>query len=210
MFRSFVYPLIVLLLVSCGAENNESIEDTLESNDILSVTDSLLLIVDDEFESIKEENRLHEEEFHNLEDRVVEYRNILINDQRVQKELNNKIQVLITENKIKDSTISSLNNIITSNNYRIEKLEEKIYYNNIRFKEQTDLYESYIFRLEDSIQISNEKIEFLLEFISEGTRPLKGFRGEEYDYLYSQGTRHTPQLGYYPIRFEIDSLQSED
>ena len=86
MFRSFIYPLIVLLLSSCGAENNESIEDTLESNSVLSITDSLLLIVDDEFESIKEVNRIHEEEFHNLEDRVVEYRNSLINDQRIQKE----------------------------------------------------------------------------------------------------------------------------
>ena len=194
----------LLLLVSCGEKPTN--QEQFDANDIeiLSKTDSILSIVDDQFEEIIHNRELQTTEVNELQNTVSEYESTLVNDQRIQNELNRKIDLLINSNKEKDSTINILNLTIESISYRVERLESKIKINQDKTLEERAMYESIIYRLEDSIKISNEKIEFLLEFISEGTKPIKGFRGEEYDYLYKDSRQYWPPPAYYPATFEVE------
>lgn len=195
---------LFLLLVSCGEKPTN--QEQFDENDIeiLSKTDSILSIVDEQFEEIIHNRELQTTEVSELQNTVSEYKSTLVNDQKIQNELNRKIVLLINSNKEKDSTINILNLTIESITYRVERLESKIKINQDKTLEERSMYEAIIYRLEDSIKISNEKIEFLLEFISEGTRPIKGFRGEEYDYLYKDSRQYGFPPAYYPAAFEVE------
>jgi len=166
--------ILSILLTSCGLDVNEDYKDSIEKEDvILSQTDSLLSFVDEEINNIIEENKKHEEEFHTLEDKVKEYESTIKLEQKSHDELINEIKILRGQITTKDS----INLIISSNlefkEYELKILKEKINYMNIKFREETAMYESMVFRLEDSLSNLEQKLIIMESFIEGNVRPSK-------------------------------------
>lgn len=140
-----------LLLFSCG-ETIDNSKDTLETDSrILSQTDSLLNVVDEEFEHIIHDSELRNRKVNELEGRVEEYVNVIVLDKKEQLQLNSKIEKLMMECQKKDSANKILLLSIEHLNYQIKKIEESKSYLKVQIEEQAILYESIIYRLEDSL-----------------------------------------------------------
>ena len=167
--KSIIFLSIVL--TSCG---DEAINIPIEDNEsLLTQTDSLLSIVDEEFEHIIEENIKHEEEFHTLEDKVKEYENTIKLEQKSHYELINEIKKLRDEKTTQDSLNTIIKSKLELRDYELKNLKEKINYMNIKFKEETVMYESMVFRLEDSLSNLNQKLTTMESFIEENVRRSK-------------------------------------
>jgi hypothetical protein len=165
--------ILSLLLFSCG-ETIDNSKDTLEiDSSILSQTDSLLNIVDEEFEHIIHDSEIRNRKVNELEGRVEEYVNVIVMDKKEQSQLNSKIESLMVECQKKDSINKTLLLSIENLNYQIKKIEESKYYLNSQMKEQNVLYETEIYRLEDSLSFLNDKINHLELFIIDNTRKSK-------------------------------------
>jgi len=169
-------PIIVLfslLLFSCG-ETIDTNKDTVKIDSrILSQTDSLLNIIDEEFEHIIHDSEVRNRKVNELEGRVEEYENVIVLDKKEQSLLNSKIESLIMECQEKDSTNKVLLLNIENLNYQIKKIEESKYYLNSQMKEQTVLYEAQIYRLEDSLSFLDDKINHLELFIRDNIKQSK-------------------------------------
>lgn len=162
-----------LLLFSCG-ETIETNRDTVEIDSrILSQTDSLLNIVDEEFEHIIHDSELRNRKVNELEGRVEEYVNVIVLDKKEQSQLNSKIETLMIECQKKDSINKTLLLNIENLNYQIKKIEESKYYLNSQLKEQNSLYEAQLFRLNDSLNVLNNKIIILEDFINSNVKKSK-------------------------------------
>lgn len=171
--------ILSILLISCGGELTEDTKENISDNDfILSQTDSLLKVVDREFEIIAHDNELHHNEFVDLQNTVSQYEQTLNQDKLIQRELTNRIESLIDLNNKKDSINKVLNSKIEISEYNISKLEESIKYNRLQFNEQIAQYQSEIFRLEKEIKVYIEKISEMETFISNNNR-LNKKRGNE-------------------------------
>lgn len=174
MFKSKFLPFIgIIMFSSCINETRKEIEVKPKDNHVLSVTDSLLRVVDEEFEHIKHDDEEHEKVFNHLIRQVNQYKQT-VND------LNSKIQILEDEKLMisagiseKDSIIGRLKGTIEQRNYRIDNLNEKIKWNNIAFKEERDRYEEMVFRLEDSVSVLNFSVDKLKDFIRDNVRESK-------------------------------------
>jgi len=165
--------ILSLLLFSCG-ETIDNSKNTLEiDSSILSQTDSLLNIVDEEFEHIIHDSEIRNRKVNELEGRVEEYVNVIVMDKKEQSLLNSKIELLITECQEKDSINKTLLLSVENLSYQIKKLEESKYYLNSQMKEQNVLYETEIYRLEDSLSFLNNKINHLELFIKDNIRQSK-------------------------------------
>jgi len=85
----------------------------------------------------------------------------------------NEIKILRGQITTKDS----INLIISSNlefkEYELKILKEKINYMNIKFREETAMYESMVFRLEDSLSNLEQKLIIMESFIEGNVRPSK-------------------------------------
>lgn len=163
--------ILSILLISCGGELTEDTKENISDNDfILSQTDSLLKVVDREFEIIAHDNELHHNEFVDLQNTVSQYEQTLNQDKLIQRELTNRIESLINLNNKKDSINKVLNSKIEISEYNISKLEESIKYNRLQFNEQIAQYQSEIFRLEKELKVSTEKISEMETFISNNNR----------------------------------------
>jgi len=181
-------PIIVLfslLLFSCG-ETIDTNKDTVKIDSrILSQTDSLLNIIDEEFEHIIHDSEVRNRKVNELEGRVEEYENVIVLDKKEQSLLNSKIESLITECQEKDSINKTLLLSVENLSYQIKKLEESKYYLNSKMKEQTALYEAQIYRLEDSIYKFNQEVEELKYFIKSSTKITKEGKNNRFEYLYN-------------------------
>jgi len=171
--------ILSILLISCGGELTEDTKENISDNDfILSQTDSLLKVVDREFEIIAHDNELHHNEFVDLQNTVSEYEQTLNQDKLIQRELTNRIESLIDLNNKKDSINGELLKQIELNEYEISKLEETIKYSRLQFNEEVAQYQAEIFRIEKELKTSIETISEMELFISNNSR-LNKKRGNE-------------------------------
>ena len=163
--------ILSILLISCGGELTEDTKENNYENDfVLSQTDSLLKVVDREFEIIAHDNELHHNEFINLQNTVSEYEQTLNQDKLIQRELTNRIESLIDLNNKKDSINNVLNSKIETTEYKISKLEETIKYNRLQFNEEVAQYQAEIFRMEKELKNHLEIISEMETFISNNSR----------------------------------------
>jgi len=173
---SYKKPIIIilsLLFFSCG-ETIETRRDSVEvDRRLLSQTDSLLSIVDEEFQHIIHDKEIKDEEFHRLEDKVQEYQNVIVLDKEEQNNLTQRLEEMVKVCEKKDSINKVLLLNIENLNYQIKKIQESKFYLNSQMKEQTELYESQIYRLDDSLNVLNNKIITLENFIINNVRKSK-------------------------------------
>ena len=87
--------LLSLTLFSCGDTQTTDTKEILPLSPILSQTDSLLSIVDEEFEHIIHDSDVRNRKVNELEGRVEEYVNVIVLDKKEQSLLNSKIKSLI-------------------------------------------------------------------------------------------------------------------
>ena len=171
--------ILSILLISCGGELTEDTKENIYDNDfILSQTDSLLKVVDREFEIIAHDNELHHNEFVDLQNTVSEYEITLSKDKTLQARQSDRIKELVDLNNTKDSINGELLKQIEFNEYEISKLEETIKYSRLRFNEEVAQYQAEIFRIEKELKTSLETISEMELFISNNSR-LNKKRGNE-------------------------------
>lgn len=162
MFSGKKFTIILsLLLFSCGTKVEDEIKSLETNSDLLSRTDSLLSIVDVEFEHIIHEAEIKDEEFHRLEDRVREYENVITLDKREQANLLLELEQMKNKIEKKDSVLNKLNKTIETNLITINNLENDLYVLKTKIKGQASQYESTIYRLENKIKLQEEKISSL-------------------------------------------------
>lgn len=174
MFKSKFLPFIgIIIISSCTNETRKEIEVKPKDNHVLSVTDSLLKVVDEEFEHIKHDDEEHNKVFNHLISEVKQYKHTV-------NRLNSKIQVLEDEKLMisagiseKDSLIDTLEGTLEQRNLRIDQLNEKIKWKDVAFREERDRYEEMVFRLEDSVSVLNNSVYELQDFIRYNVRESK-------------------------------------
>ena len=169
-------PIIVissLLLFSCG-ETIENNRDTVEIDSrILSQTDSLLNIVDEEFQHIIHDREIKDEEFHRLEDKVQEYQNVIVLDKEQQNDLTQRIEELVKVCEEKDSILNTLLDESLINNITIDSLKKELVNEKTSYEELQKLYDSLIKDYKNMISLKDEKIIYLELFIKDNIRKSK-------------------------------------
>lgn len=169
-------PIIIifsLLLFSCG-ETIETNRDTVEIDSrILSQTDSLLNIVDEEFQHIIHDREIKDEEFHRLEDKVQEYQNVIVLDKEQQNDLTQRIEELVKVCEEKDSILNTLLDESLINNITIDSLKKELVNEKTSYEELQKLYDSLIKDYKNMISLKDEKIIYLELFIKDNIRKSK-------------------------------------
>jgi len=155
-------------MVSCfePTQDVEVKEEIVEYN-FLNKVDSLLIIADEELENIIHHNLEDQKEHDELVETTRKLNVLIYNYKKEIEEKDNNITILLDK---LDSTTNSLNNTIENQNYFIGQLEEKIKYKDIQHKEQVVLYESELFRLDDSLRTLNDSIDRMTLFILNNVR----------------------------------------
>lgn len=169
MFKSqWTLILVSLFMVSCFEPTQEvEVKEEIVEDNFLDRVDSLLIIADEELENIIHHN-LEDQKEHDELVETARKLNVLIYNYK--KEIEEKSNDIITLSDRLDSTTNSLNGIIENQNYFIGQLEEKIKYKDIQHKEQVVLYESELFRLDDSLRTLNDSIDRMKLFILDNVR----------------------------------------
>ena len=169
-------PIIVissLLLFSCG-ETIETNRNTVEIDSrILSQTDSLLNIVDEEFQHIIHDREIKDEEFHRLEDKVQEYQNVIVLDKEQQNDLTQRIEELVKVCEEKDSILNTLLDESLINSITIDSLKQELNIEKNSSEELQKLYDSLIKDYKNMISLKDEKIIYLELFIKDNIRKSK-------------------------------------
>ncbi len=164
--------ILSILLFSCGHENN--VKNTpIEISDVISVTDSLLLIVDEEFEIISQNGKKNNEELHDLENTIGKYQNIIQSDKKRESLLNETIINLMGICKDKDSLNNTLKITIDDLLYETEVIRDSIKTYEILNSKLKVESEEHRSTMEDSISSLNDKIIRLKSFIVDNVRPSK-------------------------------------
>jgi len=162
-----------LLLFSCG-ETIETNRDTVEIDSrILSQTDSLLNIVDEEFQHIIHDREIKDEEFHRLEDKVQEYQNVIVLDKEQQNDLTQRIEELVKVCEEKDSILNTLLDESLINSITIDSLKQELNIEKNSSEELQKLYDSLIKDYKNMISLKDEKIIYLELFIKDNIRKSK-------------------------------------
>lgn len=162
-----------LLFFSCG-ETIETNRDTVEIDSrILSQTDSLLNIVDEEFQHIIHDREIKEEEFHRLEDKVQEYQNVIVLDKEQQNDLTQRIEELVKVCEEKDSILNTLLDESLINSITIDSLKQELNIEKNSSEELQKLYDSLIKDYKNMISLKDEKIIYLELFIKDNIRKSK-------------------------------------
>lgn len=165
--------MLSLLLFSCG-ETIETNSDTVEIDSrILSQTDSLLNIVDEEFQHIIHDREIKEEEFHRLEDKVQEYQNVIVLDKEQQNDLTQRIEELVKVCEEKDSILNTLLDESLINSITIDSLKQELNIEKNSNEELQKLYDSLIKDYKNMISLKDEKIIYLELFIKDNIRKSK-------------------------------------
>ena len=165
--------MLSLLLFSCG-ETIENNSDTVEIDSrILSQTDSLLNIVDEEFQHIIHDREIKEEEFHRLEDKVQEYQNVIVLDKEQQNDLTQRIEELVKVCEEKDSILNTLLDESLINSITIDSLKQELNIEKNSNEELQKLYDSLIKDYKNMISLKDEKIIYLELFIKDNIRKSK-------------------------------------
>ncbi len=161
--KKSVVVLLSLILFSCGENSPALIVENVAENSILDQTDSLLSIVDEEFQHIIHDTEVKNEKVNELESRVERYRDVIVLDKKEQNLLTVKIDSLKVLCSEKDTLNEELMLHIEDKNYIIKSLKEKENYLKSQMKEQVIIYESIIYHLEDSLSnyiVESKTIEF--------------------------------------------------
>ena len=165
--------ILSLLLFSCG-ETIETNRDTVEIDSrILSQTDSLLNIVDEEFQHIIHDREIKEEEFHRLEDKVQEYQNVIVLDKEQQNDLTQRIEELVKVCEEKDSILNTLLDESLINNIIIDSLKQELTIEKNSIEELQKLYDSLLKDYKNMVSLKDEKINYLELFIKDNIRKSK-------------------------------------
>ena len=165
--------ILSLLLFSCG-ETIETNRDTVEIDSrILSQTDSLLNIVDEEFQHIIHDRVIKDEEFHRLEDKVQEYQNVIVLDKEQQNDLTQRIEELVKVCEKKDSTLNVLLNDALLSTITIDSLKQELKNEIDSNNELTKMYDSLIKDYKNTIELKDKEIYYLESFIRNNTRKSK-------------------------------------
>lgn len=165
--------ILSLLFFSCG-ETIETNRDTVEIDSrILSQTDSLLNIVDEEFQHIIHDREIKEEEFHRLEDKVQEYQNVIVLDKEQQNDLTQRIEELVKVCEEKDSILNTLLDESLINSITIDSLKQELNIEKNSSEELQKLYDSLIKDYKNMISLKDEKIIYLELFIKDNIRKSK-------------------------------------
>lgn len=162
-----------LLFFSCG-ETIETNRDTVEIDSrILSQTDSLLNIVDEEFQHIIHDREIKDEEFHRLEDKVQEYQNVIVLDKEQQNDLTQRMEELVKVCEDKDSILNNLLDESLINSITIDSLKQELNVEKNSSEELQKLYDSLIKDYKNMISLKDEKIIYLELFIKDNIRKSK-------------------------------------
>lgn len=165
--------ILSLLLFSCG-ETIETNGDTVEIDSrILSQTDSLLNIVDEEFQHIIHDREIKDEEFHRLEDKVQEYQNVIVLDKEQQNDLTQRIEELVKVCEEKDSILNTLLDESLINNIIIDSLKQELIIEKNSIEESQKLYDSLLKDYKNMVSLKDEKINYLELFIKDNIRKSK-------------------------------------
>ena len=165
--------ILSILLFSCG-ETIENNRDTVEIDSrILSQTDSLLNIVDEEFQHIIHDREIKDEEFHRLEDKVQEYQNVIVLDKEQQNDLTQRIEELVKVCEEKDSILNTLLDESLINSITIDSLKQELNIEKNSSEELQKLYDSLIKDYKNMISLKDEKIIYLELFIKDNIRKSK-------------------------------------
>ena len=165
--------ILSLLLFSCG-ETIETNRDTVEiDSKILSQTDSLLNIVDEEFQHIIHDREIKDEEFHRLEDKVQEYQNVIVLDKEQQNDLTQRIEELVKVCEEKDSILNTLLDESLINNIIIDSLKQELTIEKNSIEESQKLYDSLLKDYKNMVSLKDEKINYLELFIKDNIRKSK-------------------------------------
>jgi hypothetical protein len=143
--------LVSIIFFSCGENTPTEVNNNIIDSSILEQTDSLLNIVDEEFQHIIHDSEVKNEKVNTLQDRVERYRNVIVLDKREQNLLIVKIDSLRMLCSEKDSLNKDLTLQIESKNSTIKSIEKRERIIKGQMKEQVILYESIIYHLEDSL-----------------------------------------------------------
>lgn len=165
--------ILSILLFSCG-ETIENNRDTVEIDSrILSQTDSLLNIVDEEFQHIIHDREIKDEEFHRLEDKVQEYQNVIVLDKEQQNDLTQRIEELVKVCEEKDSILNTLLDESLINSITIDSLKQELNIEKNSSEELQKLYDSLMKDYKNMISLKDEKIIYLELFIKDNIRKSK-------------------------------------
>ncbi len=143
--------LTSIVFLSCGEDTPTEVNKNIIESTILEQTDSLLNIVDEEFQHIIHDSEVKNEKVNALQDRVERYKNVIVLDKKEQNLLIVKIDSLRRLCSEQDSLNVELTLQIESKNSTIKSIEEREERLKVQIKEQVVLYKSIIYRLEDSL-----------------------------------------------------------
>lgn len=143
--------LTSIVFLSCGEDTPTEVNKNIIESSILEQTDSLLNIVDEEFQHIIHDSEVKNEKVNALQDRVERYKNVIVLDKKEQNLLIVKIDSLRRLCSERDSLNVELTLQIESKNSTIKSIEEREELLKVQIKEQVVLYKSIIYRLEDSL-----------------------------------------------------------
>lgn len=172
------YPTVILIaslaiLVSCSynQENTEIKEE--KKGGALSVTDSLLSIVDSEFEAIKHEGEEHEIVFNQLLDRLEYYKFQITQKDAQIIGMEENIAILKSELARADSSIKKLEWWIKDTSVKLSSAESSLRWEKIRSREERAMYDAMVYRLEDSLLVLSDSIQRMELFIRQNVRSSK-------------------------------------
>ena len=172
---SFAVILVASLFILVSCSSNQESPEILErkNSSALSVTDSLLSIVDSEFEIIKHEGEEHEIVFNQLLDRLDYYKiQILQKDTQIIG-MEENIDILKSELIRADSSIKKLEWWINDISVKLSSAESSLRWEKIRNKEERAMYDAMVYRFEDSLLVLNDSIQRMELFIRQNVRSSK-------------------------------------
>jgi chromosome segregation ATPase len=171
-----IFGLAISVLFSCSSAPEKielSGDDNSQKSHALSVTDSLLNIVDEEFEHIKHDAERNENMYNQLLEKVRISQSIINSKDEQIYGLVEYIDTLKYEIARRDSSIDKLESELIKRETSLNKLRESNKSGRVRMREERAMYDATIFKLEDSLSILNDSIYRMELFIKQNVRPAK-------------------------------------